>query len=137
MKLSEEQSAENLRMFGKQNLKVPEQEARDKMVSIAESFLSRMISTREKLDIFIKNHEETNTYDLTIIKCPTPVTGFARRLILDSGISFSTDHSLDLLHIWIPFSEWDELGKDFEEAYKKYIDWDLIERYKSKSGGVV
>jgi len=133
MKLSIEQMEENVKKFGKQNLKVPEKEARERMISVAGSLSSDRFSTREKIDYFIRNHEETNTYDLTIIKCPTPMSGAAQKLIRDSEISFSSDHSRDLLHIWIPFAEWDKLGDDFEETYKKYIDWELIKRY-SKYG---
>ena len=129
MKLSIEQMGENQKKFGKQNLKVPEKEARERMISVAESFKSDRFSTREKLDYFIRNHEETNTYDLIIIKCPTPMGGDTHKLIRDSKITFSSDHSLDLLHIWIPFDEWNKLGDDFEETYKKYIDWELIKKY--------
>lgn len=132
MKLSIEQMEENEKKFGKQNLKVPEKEARERMISVAENFLSGRFSTRQKLDYFIRNHEETNTYDITIIKCPTPMSGDTRKLIRNSEISFSSDHSRDLLHIWIPFDEWDKLEDDFEETYKKYIDWEIIKRYSTK-----
>jgi hypothetical protein len=136
--LSNLQKAKNRKKFGCENLKVPLEVALDKMVAVARAFNSKL-STRKKLDILITYYEEILTDDIVIIKCPISpnIIGSPSRKILGSDISFVVGEN-DTQQIWIPFDEWDKLGSDFEEKYKEYIDWELINRYQAcKKGGKV
>ena len=132
MKLSEEQKAENVKKFGCENLKVPKATAVNGLENLVTLLRSNLYSTRKKLDLIIANYEETLTDYIIIIKCPVRpkvIAGPALQ-IPNSKIVFIADNGSETQQIWIPFDEWNELGKDFEKVYKKYIDWELVSRYK-------
>ena len=129
-RLSKAQKAKNRKKFGCENLKVSVPVALDKMAAVARAFNSDL-SARKKLDLLIAYYEEILTDDIVIIKCPTSpnVIGSPSSKILGSNMSFVVGEN-DTQQIWIPFNEWDKLGSDFENKYRKYIDWTLINRYK-------
>jgi len=130
--LSKEQKMKNRKMFGCENLKVPRSIAVDKLKNLLTLLRSDLYSVRQKLDLIIANYEETLTDNIVIIKCPImpkAIGGVSFR-IPSSGIIFVVNVQSKSQQIWIPFDEWDRLGKDFEAVYKKYIDWELITMYK-------
>lgn len=134
MKLSREQKIKNIEMFGYENLKVSKSVAVAKLKDVMDCLQvsSLSISVRKMLDLIIANYKETLTDDIVIIKCPVQlkaIAGPALR-IPNSEITFIADNVSETQQIWISFDEWDHLGKDFEKVYKKYIDWELISRYK-------
>jgi len=132
MKLSNKQKIENRKKFGCENLKVPRPIAVAKLKNLLTILRSNLYSIRQKLDLIIANYEETLTDNIVIIKCPImpKVIGSVQFRILNSEIVFTVDTRSESQQIWIPFAEWDKLGKDFGKVYEKYIDWKLIARYK-------
>lgn len=131
MKLSKKQKAKNRKMFGCENLKISRAAANTKLKNLMTLLQSNLYSIRDKFDLIIANYKATLTDDIIIIKCPilAKVVGSAYR-IPNSKIVFTSDPASEAQQIWIPFDTWDKLGKDFEKVYKKYIDWELIARYK-------
>ena len=127
--LSKKQKVESIKRFGCENLKVPIMVALAKMAVVAKAFNSDL-SARKKLDLLIAYYEEILIDDIVIIKCPISPHVIGRSCkILGSEMIFVADHKSETQQIWIPFDEWNKLGKDFEKKYKKYIDWKLISRY--------
>jgi len=130
--LSEKQKERNKKSYRYENLRVSAEEARARLADLAKVLLSKDFTTRQKIDMYVKISKEICTDNISILKSPAKMTGFVYRPIFGSEIAFNTDHKRETLQIWIPFSEWDKLGDDFEEVYKECIDWELIARHDDR-----
>jgi hypothetical protein len=129
--LSKTQKAKNKKLFGYENLKISAEKARDKLRELSKYMLSKDFTTRQKLDLYIKTCLEISTDGISIIKTPPiRIGGCVSTPMFNSKIAFNLYHGQEILQIWIPMDEWNDMGDDFEEVYKEYIDWKLIDRYK-------